>query len=168
MTLSFQYRSYRWAPGTIFGICALISGLLTLFLPETLGRDLPTSVEEVSSWPITISKEERSVLEASKAKRLQEYKDSIEMTGDVSNYSNKPKANAMHSGKVKAACVNGTGVQNEAIPEEPRVSEMTNLVQDANANRNEVTEQTSQEEGPSEQTRGGDATEHQSKMSTSL
>lgn len=30
----------------ILGICAIVAGILTLFLPETLGEDLPNTLEE--------------------------------------------------------------------------------------------------------------------------
>lgn len=33
-------------PSTIFGCVAITSGLLSLFLPETLGRGLPQTLEE--------------------------------------------------------------------------------------------------------------------------
>ena len=52
----FQFRIINWAPGVIFGLLALVAGLLTLLLPETYHRPLPTSVEEIAGWSRTDDK----------------------------------------------------------------------------------------------------------------
>ncbi|KAK2185005.1 hypothetical protein NP493_247g00003 [Ridgeia piscesae] len=46
----YLFRIVNWAPGVIFGLLALIAGLLTTLLPETYHRPLPTSVEEIAGW----------------------------------------------------------------------------------------------------------------------
>ncbi|XP_041363345.1 solute carrier family 22 member 6-A-like, partial [Gigantopelta aegis] len=39
-----------WAPGTIFGMCCLAVAVLVTFLPETTGRELPQTIEEMAAW----------------------------------------------------------------------------------------------------------------------
>jgi hypothetical protein len=43
-------RKVFWLPGVIFGALSVMVGLLALMLPETMGRPLPQSVEEMESW----------------------------------------------------------------------------------------------------------------------
>ena len=53
-TMNLEYCSYLhqeriapWAPGIVFGIFSILGGLATLLLPETQGRPLPQTIEEV-------------------------------------------------------------------------------------------------------------------------
>ena len=46
----FQLRVAPWFPGVVFGTMAIIAATLTLLLPETLGRALPQTIEEVENW----------------------------------------------------------------------------------------------------------------------
>ena len=48
-----------WIPGAIFAVLAAIAAVLTLFEPETIGRPLPTTVEEIEGWTITLTEEEK-------------------------------------------------------------------------------------------------------------
>lgn len=42
-----ETKSYfYWMPGCIFGFCGVTCGILTLMLPETLGKNLYASIEE--------------------------------------------------------------------------------------------------------------------------
>ena len=36
-------------PTTIFGVCALVAGILSLWLPETLNEKLPQTIEEAEA-----------------------------------------------------------------------------------------------------------------------
>ena len=45
-----QIRVAPWFPGVVFGVMAVIAAGLTLLLPETLGRPLPQTIEEVENW----------------------------------------------------------------------------------------------------------------------
>ena len=40
----------EWLPGTIFVVLAAISAVLVFFLPETTGRALPSTINEVEAW----------------------------------------------------------------------------------------------------------------------
>ncbi|XP_067667757.1 organic cation transporter protein-like isoform X2 [Haliotis asinina] len=40
----------EWAPGTIFGVCCLLATVLVNVLPETMGRELPQTVDDVEAW----------------------------------------------------------------------------------------------------------------------
>ncbi|XP_067667584.1 organic cation transporter-like protein [Haliotis asinina] len=40
-----------WLPGTIFGVGCLIIAGLVMILPESQGRELPETVEEIRAWP---------------------------------------------------------------------------------------------------------------------
>lgn len=48
----------KWLPSTLLGILAGLSAMTVFLLPETNGRDLPTTVEDVKSWPKWLSQEE--------------------------------------------------------------------------------------------------------------
>ncbi|XP_041373747.1 solute carrier family 22 member 15-like [Gigantopelta aegis] len=39
-----------WAPGTIFGVSCLAVTFLVTFLPETTGRELPQTIEDMADW----------------------------------------------------------------------------------------------------------------------
>jgi len=45
-----QARILPWLPGLLFGGLAIGSGLLTFFLPETLNRPLPQTIEDIENW----------------------------------------------------------------------------------------------------------------------
>jgi len=38
-------------PTTIFGVCALVAGIMSLWLPETLNVKLPQTIEEAEAAP---------------------------------------------------------------------------------------------------------------------
>jgi len=39
-----------WLPGLLFGGLSVGSGLLAFFLPETLNRPLPHTIEDIENW----------------------------------------------------------------------------------------------------------------------
>ena len=39
-----------WLPGILFGGLAIGGSLLILFLPETLNRPLPQTIEDIENW----------------------------------------------------------------------------------------------------------------------
>ncbi|XP_074650859.1 organic cation transporter protein-like [Tubulanus polymorphus] len=45
-------RLVPWAPGVIFGGMSLLVGMLVLLLPETRGRPLPQTVEDMKQWQL--------------------------------------------------------------------------------------------------------------------
>ena len=45
-----QTRIVPWLPGLLFGGLAVGSGMLTFFLPETLNRPLPQTIEDIENW----------------------------------------------------------------------------------------------------------------------
>ena len=47
-----------WLPGVIFGVLSVGAAFLALFNPETLGRRLPITVEEIAAWSLTRTKAE--------------------------------------------------------------------------------------------------------------
>ena len=53
---TFIVRLIPWLPGVIFGLASVIVGLLVLLCPETMGRPLPLTIEEVAGWSITPEK----------------------------------------------------------------------------------------------------------------
>ncbi|XP_050403310.1 organic cation transporter protein isoform X3 [Patella vulgata] len=48
-----------WGPGVVFGSCCVLASVLFLLLPETRGRELPTTIAEMREW----SKQKRHVSE---------------------------------------------------------------------------------------------------------
>ena len=46
----FQAQLCPWLPQLVFGIMSLIAGALVMALPETRGRQLPTTIAEVEAW----------------------------------------------------------------------------------------------------------------------
>jgi len=45
-----QGKLVSWVPGVIFAAVAIATGVLPLFLPETVNRPLPETIKEVESW----------------------------------------------------------------------------------------------------------------------
>jgi hypothetical protein len=45
-----QDKTHGWIPTLVFTIVALVTGVMALFLPETLNRPLPETIEEIESW----------------------------------------------------------------------------------------------------------------------
>ena len=60
----FQAKQAFWVPGVVFGVMSVVVGLMTLILPETHQRALPTTIEEVEGWTRTVSKEEKRAYQA--------------------------------------------------------------------------------------------------------
>ncbi|XP_052696620.1 solute carrier family 22 member 21-like isoform X3 [Crassostrea angulata] len=44
------HRYVAWGPGVVFSIMCFLSAIMTFYLPETRGRELPTSIEELKMW----------------------------------------------------------------------------------------------------------------------
>ncbi|XP_048734855.2 organic cation transporter protein-like isoform X2 [Ostrea edulis] len=44
------YNYVSWGPGVVFSAMCFISAILICFLPETRGRELPTTIEELRTW----------------------------------------------------------------------------------------------------------------------
>ncbi|CAH1797125.1 unnamed protein product [Owenia fusiformis] len=55
---AYMAKTVPWVPATVFGVLSIVVGLMTLLLPETLGRPLPQTIEEVETWTRTLSPEE--------------------------------------------------------------------------------------------------------------
>ncbi|XP_061192875.1 organic cation transporter protein-like [Saccostrea echinata] len=48
---SMSLHSYvAWGPGVVFSVMCFLSAILILLLPETRGRELPTTIEELKTW----------------------------------------------------------------------------------------------------------------------
>jgi len=45
-----QGRMIPWLPGILFGGLSIGGSLLILFLPETLNRPLPQTIEDIENW----------------------------------------------------------------------------------------------------------------------
>jgi len=45
-----QAKELPWLPGLLFGGLSTAAGLLTLLLPETLGRPLPQTIDDIEQW----------------------------------------------------------------------------------------------------------------------
>ena len=60
--LVFQADIVLWGPGVITGGMSLVAAYVVLKLPETRGRPLPTTIEEMKAWhkkkPSDISRRE--------------------------------------------------------------------------------------------------------------
>lgn len=48
-----------WLPPVIYGVIAILCGCVCLYVPETLNRPLPNSIEDVLKWPRGLTDEER-------------------------------------------------------------------------------------------------------------
>lgn len=80
---NFQLRIKYWIPGAIFAGLSTLAAFVTLLEPETVGRNLPESIDEVDNWTITISKEERATLKEQNEKRKALRNASVIPTSDI-------------------------------------------------------------------------------------
>jgi len=76
---SYVVKVLPWFPGLLFGVMAIIGGLMTLFLPETLHRPLPLTITEVENWSRTLSKEEKEQHRQSVKEAKDRRKENVEM-----------------------------------------------------------------------------------------
>ena len=51
-------KIYPILPSIIYGIISVVCGFISLYVPETLNRPLPNSIEDVIKWPRTLTEEE--------------------------------------------------------------------------------------------------------------
>jgi hypothetical protein len=51
-------KIYPTLPALIYGIISVLCGFISLYVPETLNRPLPNSIEDVLKWPRTLTAEE--------------------------------------------------------------------------------------------------------------
>jgi MFS family permease len=73
-----------WIPMAVFGGCTIISGFLVLFLPETLGKDLPATIEEALRLGDGALVEEVAVLGVDGRQESEESEESHEATPLIS------------------------------------------------------------------------------------
>ena len=55
-----QARVVPWLPGILFGGLSIGVGLLVFLLPETLGKPLPQTIEDIENWSKPSKKANRS------------------------------------------------------------------------------------------------------------
>jgi hypothetical protein len=58
-----------WLPFAIYAVFSIFAGWSYLYLPETLNRPLPNSIEDVVKWPITLTSEEKLQIKQSLRKK---------------------------------------------------------------------------------------------------
>ena len=46
-------------PAIIYGIISISCGIISLYVPETLNRPLPNSIDDIVKWPRSLSKQEK-------------------------------------------------------------------------------------------------------------
>ena len=51
-----------WLPPVIYGVVSIICGYTCLYVPETLNRPLPNSVEDVLKWSRDLTPEEWKIV----------------------------------------------------------------------------------------------------------
>lgn len=49
-------------PALIYGLISISCGVVSLYVPETLNRPLPNSIEDIVKWPRSLSKQERKLV----------------------------------------------------------------------------------------------------------
>ena len=64
-----QARAYPSLPGIMFGGLSIGVGLLALFLPETLNRPLPQTIEDIDAWGREPAKETSPMVHLSNQNR---------------------------------------------------------------------------------------------------
>lgn len=52
-------KIYPRLPAIIYGVMSISCGLIALYVPETLNRPLPNSIDDVVHWSLSLSKEEK-------------------------------------------------------------------------------------------------------------
>ena len=59
---TLQFRIKDWLPGTMFFAMNIIGGILVFFVPEPVGKGLSISAAEIESYPLGLTKEEKTDL----------------------------------------------------------------------------------------------------------
>lgn len=54
-----RYRKYPIVPGLVMAGLSFIAAGLALLEPETLGRPLPNTIEEINQWTLSLDPEGR-------------------------------------------------------------------------------------------------------------
>lgn len=49
-------------PAIIYGVISISCGMISLYVPETLNRPLPNSIDDIVKWPRSLSKEEKRIV----------------------------------------------------------------------------------------------------------
>ena len=73
--LFIQAKTDLTIPVGIFAALAFIAGFVALFEPETLGRPLPTTIEEILHWNLRVTKEEKQLFKQRKEEAKQQRKE---------------------------------------------------------------------------------------------
>ena len=88
-------------PPVIYGSIAIVCGFLSLYVPETLNRPLPNSIEDIIKWPRTLSSEEKNKIyelnraEFRKVKNALLCKKTQTKMPEIEKKNNLKKANTM-------------------------------------------------------------------------
>lgn len=69
-----------WLPGTVYGCSCIVVCFLIIYLPETLNRELPQTLDEIKEW-------NRIAKEKAKQEKLKKKGVDIEKSGYPSNSS---------------------------------------------------------------------------------
>jgi len=61
-------------PSVIYGAISIICGLISFYVPETLNRPLPNSIDDVIKWPRTLTEQEKKIVDEMNIKELKKIK----------------------------------------------------------------------------------------------
>lgn len=88
-------KIYPVLPSLIYGIISVVCGFLALYVPETLNRPLPNSIEDVLKWPRTLTEEEWKAVDELNKKEfdVRKVKNFIKTKMCCKKQKNAPKEN---------------------------------------------------------------------------
>jgi len=91
----YLVKIYPVLPSLIYGIISVVCGFLALYVPETLNRPLPNSIEDVLKWPRTLTEEEWKAVDELNKKEfdVRKVKNFIKTKMCCKKQKNAPKEN---------------------------------------------------------------------------
>jgi MFS family permease len=105
-------------PPIIYGVISILCGIVSLYIPETLNRPLPNSIDDVVKWPKKLSKEESKIVKELNKKEFDFVKQKIKFIlskffkcnreGQATKNSDSPKSkiyNDIRSKNLKSSSI---------------------------------------------------------------
>jgi len=112
-------KIYPTLPSLIYGIISVVCGFISLYVPETLNRPLPNSIEDVLKWPRTLTADEWKAVDELNRKEfnMKKLKKCMRTNICCQKEKKQPQSNSLKKRSVINTALNAnlTGLENKTI-----------------------------------------------------